>query len=70
MENLTNLLGALVLYVGMICLIAWPTMWMWNLTMPKMFGLTEILWIDALRLLLLIRLLLPGSTNAGAKDAK
>jgi hypothetical protein len=62
-------LGALVAFVGMLllwaCLIAFPTMWLWDYVMPYLFGLPEITFWRALALVLLCGFLFGSGRSSG-----
>lgn len=49
-------------YMMLLCLIAWPAQILWNTTLPSLFPDAESIgYLDMLRLLILIRLILPGT---------
>ncbi len=63
-EKVIGILLALVLIVGMSFLIAFPVMWLWNSTMPELFGLKQIGLMMALRICLLCSFLFKGSSSS------
>jgi hypothetical protein len=49
-------------YMLILCLIAWPAQILWNTTLLSLFPAVESIgYLDMLRLLILIRLILPGT---------
>lgn len=48
MKKLGVFLGVIVIALLTAVLMAFPTMWAWNAFMPKVFGLIEINFTDAL----------------------
>lgn len=48
MEKLSAVLGVIVIALVTVLLMAFPTVWAWNAFMPKVFGLIEIDFVDAL----------------------
>jgi len=48
------------LTVGLLFLVAWLLQWLWNITMPQVFGLKEITYWQAFRLLIIAAILFGG----------
>ncbi len=55
----------ILLFVGLIFLFTWLLQWLWNITMPDVFGLKVITFWQAFRLLIIAGLLFGGPTVAG-----
>jgi len=55
------LIYAMFGYMVVLGIIAWPTQQIWNITMVDTFALPELSYMDSLRLLILVRLILPGT---------
>jgi hypothetical protein len=54
-----------VLVILLVGVVGWVTMSLWNWLMPSLFGLPQIMFMQALGLLLLSRLLLGGRHSFG-----
>ncbi len=71
MEAISKIIGAVVLIVGTILLIAvllaFPVMWLWNWLMPLIFGLTKITLLQALGLNILSNILFKSSSSSDNK---
>jgi hypothetical protein len=52
------------LAVGFLFLVAWLLQWLWNITMPQVFGLKEITYWQAFRLLIIAAILFGGPNLA------
>ena len=69
--NLGALLGGIVAVVfvifGMAILFSLPVMWLWDYTMPNLFGVPEITLGRAFCLVLLCKMLF-GSSSSKSKD--
>ncbi len=50
------------------CIIGYPVMWLWNYTMPYLFGLTEIDFWHALCLNILCNLLFKPNNSNSSKN--
>ena len=57
-----NLAFIIVLFAGLLLLIAGLLQWLWNITMPDVFNLKEITYWQAFRLLIISGILF-GSAN-------
>lgn len=70
-DSILYFLGGIVLYTCIIFLLAIPAQWLWNKSVVHMFTLSEIAYMDMVRFLILIRILLPGSSGmpSGGPDA-
>ena len=55
-----NFMMLVFLTVGLLFLVAWLLQWLWNITMPQVFGLKEITYWQAFRLLIIAAILLGG----------
>ncbi|MTI86194.1 MAG: hypothetical protein FH756_20450 [Firmicutes bacterium] len=55
----------ILLFVGLIFLFTWLLQWLWNITMPDVFGLKVITFWQAFRLLIIAGLLFGGPTVVG-----
>lgn len=68
MKTLESIIELIVILVSVIVLYgilaALPTMWLWNWLMPKLFGLKEIGFLQALGLLILFGFLFKSSYNS------
>ena len=52
---------AVFLGIGGLCLLAsFIGAWLWNITLPYIFGLPEVAWWHILALMILLWILLPG----------
>lgn len=49
-----------MMLVGLLFLVAWLLQWLWNITMPQVFGLKEITYWQAFRLLIIAAILFGG----------
>ena len=67
MELIGKVVIAFVLIIGLAALMALPVMWLWNYVMPDVFGLTEIVFWQALALSMLSSMLLKSSSSS-SKD--
>jgi len=65
LTGLFGLLGVLALVSLFAVIMAFPVMWMWNYTMPPVFGLPEISVWQALWGSLLMRFIFGTSTSNG-----
>lgn len=65
LEILFTVMAAIALGLIIAAIIAYPVMLLWNGVIPKIFGLSEISFMDALQLSLLCSLLFKsfGSEN-------
>lgn len=68
-EHQPNVFGGLVLLLlGIVVLLLVLTLllhWLWNITMPEVFGLKEITYWQAFRLLIIAGLLFGGPVYLG-----
>jgi len=64
MEKAGIILGVVVLWIFIALLMAYPTMWCWNYLMPKLFGLVQIHWFDALVINIFCSILFKGSSKS------
>lgn len=55
-----NTMLLVFLAVGFLFLVAWLLQWLWNITMPQVFGLKEITYWQAFRLLIIAAILFGG----------
>ncbi|HOQ10491.1 MAG TPA: hypothetical protein PLG09_10240 [Syntrophomonadaceae bacterium] len=55
-----NFMMLVFLTVGLLFLVAWLLQWLWNITMPQVFGLKEITYWQAFRLLIIAAILFGG----------
>ena len=64
--------GKLIVFIGVVLLIAllmaYPTMWLWNWLMPKIFGLIEISFWQALGLNILSRIFFKNASHNSSKS--
>ncbi len=71
MERITTIIGGILLFVGIVCLIsvllAWPTMLLWNWLMPVIFKLPVITFWQALGLTCLSNILFKSTTTTEKK---
>jgi hypothetical protein len=67
-ENFILLLGAVVIYIVALFIIAYPVQWIWNSTVVKTFHVESLEYIEVVRLLIFVRLILPGK-GFGDKNA-
>lgn len=56
-----RIMGLFILGVALLFLAAWLLKWLWNMTIPQVFGLKEITFWQAFRLLLIAGLLFGGT---------
>jgi hypothetical protein len=73
-NNMDKLLAGLMLVVGALALalllaliLAYPTMLLWNVLMPSLFGLKTISYLQALGLMILSNLLFGKSSSSSSK---
>lgn len=70
MEAISKIIGAVVLIIGTVLLIAvllaFPVMWLWNWLMPLIFGLTKITLLQALGLNILSGILIRSSSSSNS----
>ncbi|HQE23617.1 MAG: hypothetical protein ACOX6F_06050 [Syntrophomonadaceae bacterium] len=59
-----NTMLLVFLAVGFLFLVAWLLQWLWNITMPQVFGLKEITYWQAFRLLIIAAILFGGPNLA------
>lgn len=59
-----NFMMLVFLTVGLLFLVAWLLQWLWNITMPQVFGLKEITYWQAFRLLIIAAILFGGPNLA------
>ena len=59
-KNVLSVVGVAILIV---CLLTYPTMYLWNWLMPEIFGLKTLTFIETLGLLFLARLLISTSNT-------
>jgi len=59
-KNVLIVVGVAILIV---CLLTYPTMYLWNWLMPEIFGLKTLTFIETLGLLFLARLLISTSNT-------
>ena len=68
MENLAKALGAIfsgiIVFAIAILILGFPTMWLWNWLVPKIFGLPTINFWEAIGLMFLSYMLLPKTANS------
>lgn len=57
---LTNIIPILALIIGIIFLVSLFFQWLWNITIPQVFGLKEITYWQAFRLLIIAGILFGG----------
>jgi len=55
----------ILLFIGLLFLFSLLLQWLWNITMPDVFGLKEITFWQAFRLLIIAGLLFGGPTIVG-----
>ncbi|MBB6218009.1 succinate dehydrogenase hydrophobic anchor subunit [Anaerosolibacter carboniphilus] len=62
-----NVILALIIIPLVIFLITWLFQWLWNITVPGIFGLREITFWEAFRLIIMAGILFGGGrwTNIG-----
>lgn len=63
---------ALIGYMILLFIMAWPAELLWNSVVPDVFpGMDTIEYLDMVRLLILVRIILPSGTsfNKETKDA-
>lgn len=53
-------ISILMLVAVFLFVAAWLLQWLWNITMPQVFGLTEITYWQAFRLLIIAAILFGG----------
>ncbi len=58
-----NFMMLVFLTVGLLFLVAWLLQWLWNITMPQVFGLKEITYWQAFRLLIIAAILFGGPNS-------
>jgi len=56
----------ILLFIGLLFLFSLLLQWLWNITMPDVFGLKEITFWQAFRLLIIAGLLFGGPTIVGS----
>lgn len=68
MEQFATVVGVIVVFIatilGLSCLMALPTMWLWDYLMPTLFGLSTITFWQALALNVLCGILFKPSTTS------
>lgn len=57
----TRIVSFILLGIALLLLAAWLLKWLWNMTMPQVFGLKVITYWQAFRLLLIAGLLFGGT---------
>lgn len=57
----TRIISFILLGVALLFLATWLLKWLWNMTMPEVFGLKVITYWQAFRLLLIAGLLFGGT---------
>ncbi len=57
MVSVLYIMGLIVLCIGLLFLATWLLQWLWNITMPQLFKLTEITFWQAFRLILIAGIL-------------
>ena len=67
MKVLTIFLGTLVIALIVACLLAFPTMWLWNWLMPEIFELPKIDVYQALGMNFLSSVLFKTNTSSSKK---
>jgi len=55
---------AILTAIIILMIISFPTMWMWNWLMPKLFGLTTITVTEAFGILMLSHLLFKNNSKS------
>ena len=60
-----NIIGLIVLGIGLLFLATWLFQWLWNITMPQVFNLKEIKYWQAFRLLIIAGILFGGPNING-----
>lgn len=77
MKEVSEIIGGFILFtvivtvlaIGLSFVFAWPVMWLWNSTLPALFGLKVITYWQAWRLSLLSALLLKsGGSTSNSKN--
>jgi hypothetical protein len=67
MNDILEKIGVGIIVLGVVSLLgfllAFPVMWLWDAIMPELFGLSEITYLQALGLFVLLHILLPTSSG-------
>lgn len=67
--NITNKKGEIIMkgiilaisiVVGVILLVSWIGAWLWNITLPYIFGLPTVEWWHILALMILLWVIIPS----------
>jgi len=66
MERLGIIIGVIIAWIALAILMAFPTMWLWNYLMPRLFELPMIDWFTALCINILCSILFKGSSNSSS----
>ena len=69
-NSFTVILGAAVLYITAIFILAWPAQLIWNTTVVEITRASSIKYLDMVRLMILIRILLPGQSSQPTTKGK
>ncbi len=73
-KKIVMIIGGIIAGIGIVALIGFVIMWLWNGLMPKLFGLTVITYWQGVGLALLGRLLFGGigggNGDSGSKHKK
>ena len=64
---ITKVLPIFITVILMACILAWPTMLLWNWLMPKLFGLITINFWEAMGLCFMLRFLFGGNSVSSSK---
>lgn len=64
LEKVVIILGAISLLFLLSLVMSLPVMWLWNSTMPDLFGFKEITWWTSWKMLMLISFLTPLKMSA------
>ena len=72
MENIISAIIGLAIGIAILLVLVFIFKWLWNITMPEVFGLKELTLWQALRVLILASILFGGhrvvTTEAPAMD--
>lgn len=60
-SNVTMMLGgAIIVWIIMLFVLSWVLKWLWNMTVPEVFGLKTITFWQAFRLIIIAAILFGG----------
>lgn len=69
MNKLNPVLLLLFIALGIMCLLGFPTMFLWNWLVPSIFGLREINFLEAVGLQLLVWIFMPASKSSAVSNS-